>query len=185
MGSARAFGKCAEILRIFGAGVTAFVMSVALTTQQIKLQQITPGELIDRHIYVIRDQRVMLDRDLSLLYGVKAIALRQQVKRNRDRFPKDFLFQLNRKETGLLVSQNVIADQRSLGGSRPYAFTEQGVAMLSSVLTSKRAVQVNIAIMRAFVRMREMLLGHQDLVRKIQEMELKYDEHFQAIFDAL
>jgi hypothetical protein len=127
----------------------------------------------------------MLDRDLAELYNVKAIALRQQVKRNMDRFPKDFLFQLHARETRSLVSQNVIADERSLGGSKPYAFTEQGVAMLSSVLTSKRALQVNIAIMRAFVRMREMLLDHQDLLRKIQDMEMRYDDQFHEVFDAI
>ncbi len=146
---------------------------------------LTPDELVDRHIYVIRDQRVMLDRDLASLYGVKATALRQQVKRNMDRFPKDFLFQLHAREIRSLVSQNVIPDERSLGGSKPYAFTEQGVAMLSSVLTSKRALQVNIAIMRAFVRMREMLIDHQDFLRKIQDMELKYDDQFQEVFDAI
>jgi hypothetical protein len=146
-------------------------MSVAL-----KAVSITPEELVDRRIYVIRDQRVMLDRDLAELYGVKAIALRQQVKRNIDRFQKDFLFQLHARETQHLVSQNVIPDERSQGGFKPYAFTEQGVAMLSSVLTSKRALQVNIAIMRAFVRMREMLIDHQDLLRKIQDMELRYDD---------
>src|SRR5580692_466818 len=151
----------------------------------LKAVSITPEELVDRRIYVIRNQRVMLDRDLAGLYGVKAIALRQQVKRNIRRFPKDFCFQLTTRETRSLVSQNVIPDERSLGGSKPYAFTEQGVAMLSSVLTSKRAVQVNIAIMRAFVRMREMLIGHQDLLRKIQEMELKYDDQFQEVFDAI
>ena len=155
-------------------------MSVAL-----KAVSITPEELVNRRIYVIRDQRVMLDRDLAVLYGVKAIALRQQVKRNIDRFPKDFLFQLHARETQHLVSQNVIPDERSLGGSKPYAFTEQGVAMLSSVLTSKKALQVNIAIMRAFVRMREMLLDHQDLLRKIQDMELRYDDQFQEVFDAI
>ena len=145
----------------------------------------TPKEIIDRRIYLIRDQRVMLDRDLAVLYGVKTIALRQQVKRNIERFPQDFLFQLNTREIRRLVSQNVIADSRSLGGSRPYAFTEQGVAMLSSVLTSARAIQVNIAIMRAFVRTREMVIGHQDLLRKIQEMELRYDDQFREVFDAI
>jgi hypothetical protein len=155
-------------------------MSVAL-----KAVSITPEELVDRRIYVIRDQRVMLDRDLAELYGVKAIALRQQVKRNMDRFPKDFLFQLHAREIRSLVSQNVIPDERSLGGFKPYAFTEQGVAMLSSVLTSKRALQVNIAIMRAFVRMREMLIDHQDLLRKIEDMELRYDDKFQEVFDAI
>lgn len=152
-------------------------MSIALT--------VVPIASVERHIHVIRGQRVMLDRDLAGLYGVKAIALRQQVKRNRGRFPKDFLFQLDGREIRSLVSQNVIADERSLGGSKPYAFTEQGVAMLSSVLTSKRAVQVNIAIMRAFVRMREMLIDHQDLLRKIQDMELKYDDQFREVFDAI
>lgn len=155
-------------------------MSLAL-----KVVSITPEELVDRRIYVIRDQRVMLDRDLAELYGVKAIALRQQVKRNIDRFPKDFMFQLHARETQHLVSQNVIPDERSLGGFKPYAFTEQGVAMLSSVLTSKRALQVNIAIMRAFVRMRAMLIDHQDLLRQIQDMELKYDDQFLEVFDAI
>jgi hypothetical protein len=155
-------------------------MSVAL-----KAVSTTPEELVDRRIYVIRDQRVMLDRDLAELYGVKAIALRQQVKRNMDRFPKDFLFQLHAREIQSLVSQNVIPDERSLGGFKPYAFTEQGVAMLSSVLTSKRALQVNIAIMRAFVRMREMWIDHQDLLRKIQDIELRYDDKFQEVFDAI
>jgi hypothetical protein len=155
-------------------------MSLAL-----EVVPITPDEVVERHIYVIRDQRVMLDRDLAGLYGVKAIALRQQVKRNKDRFPKDFLFQLNARETARLVSQNVIAGGKSLGGSKPYAFTEQGVAMLSSVLSSKRALQVNIAIMRAFVRMREMWLDHQDLLRKIQDIELRYDDQFQEVFDAI
>lgn len=105
-----------------------------------------PMETIERRIYLIRSHRVMLDRDLADLYGVRAIALRQQVKRNPARFPDDFCFQLTREEALLLVSQNVIPSARSFGGSLPYAFTEQGVAMLSSVLTSDRAVQVNIAI---------------------------------------
>jgi hypothetical protein len=155
-------------------------MSTALETIAL-----TPEELIDRRIYVIRDQRVMLDRDLAVLYDVKPIALRQQVKRNMNRFPPDFMLHLTARETKVLLSQNVIAERRNLGGARPYAFTEQGVAMLSSVLTSKRALQVNIAIMRAFVRMREMLLDHQDLLRKIQEMELRYDDQFQEVFDAI
>ena len=128
---------------------------------------------------------VMLDRELAVLYGVNTRPLRQQVKRNPDRFPKDFMFRLSKAETALLVSQNVIPSARSLGGSLPLAFTEQGVAMLSSVLTSKRAVQVNVAIMRAFVRMRELMFDHQDLFRKIEEMELRYDDQFQAVFAAI
>jgi len=127
----------------------------------------------------------MLDRDLAALYGVKPIALRQQVKRNPERFPNDFMFELSREEVDLLVSQNVIPSRSRLGGSLPLAFTEQGVAMLSSVLTSKRAIEVNIAIMRAFVRMRELMLSHQELFRKIQDMEARYDEQFQTVFAAI
>jgi phage regulator Rha-like protein len=143
------------------------------------------SDLLEHRIYLIRGQRVMLDRDLAGLYGVKAIALRQQLKRNRDRFPKDFVFQLNKKEIALLLSQNVIPSARELGGSKPYAFTEQGVAMLSSVLTSRTAVQVNIAIMRAFVRMREIRIEHADLLHRIQEMELRYDGQFDEVFEAI
>jgi hypothetical protein len=142
-------------------------------------------EVIEPKIYLIRGNRVMLDRDLAELYGVKAIALRQQVKRNRDRFPGDFHFQLTVEEADLQVSQFVIPSRQSLGGSLPYAFTEQGVAMLSSVLTSKRAIEVNIAIMRTFVRMRGMISSHQELFQKITEMETKYDDNFQVVFDAI
>lgn len=119
-----------------------------------KLREIEP------HILMIRGHRAMLDRDLAVLYEIRAIALRKQVKRNKDRFPMDFMFQLSEEETRILLSQNVIPYLRSLGGFLPYAFSEQGVAMLSSVLTSKRAVQVNIAIMRVFERLREMLATH-------------------------
>jgi hypothetical protein len=127
----------------------------------------------------------MLDRDLAMLHEVKTIALRQQVKRNKERFPMDFMFQLSEQETNFLLSQNVIPSSRSLGGFLPYAFTEQGVAMLSSVLRSKRAVQVNIAIMRAFVRLREVLATHKDLARKLDKMEKKYDHQFKVVFDAI
>src|SRR6266568_580936 len=106
---------------------------------------------IERRIYLIPGNKVMLDRDLAELYGVKPIALRQQVKRNRRRFPADFMFRLTMREANILVSQNVIPSRRSLGGSLPYVFTQEGVAMLSSVLKSDRAVRVNVAIMRAFV----------------------------------
>jgi ORF6N domain len=128
---------------------------------------------------------VMLDRDLAELYGVKAIALRQQVKRNRQRFPEDFMFQLTPEEAHGLLSQNVIPSLRSLGGSLPYAFTQEGVAMLSSVLRSQRAVEVNIAIMRAFVRLRELLASNKDLARKLDQLEKKFDEQFQVVFEAI
>src|ERR1700722_18838392 len=105
--------------------------------------------------------------------------------RNRERFPEDFLFQLTPEEADALVSQNVIPSRSSLGGSLPYAFTQEGVAMLSSVLRSQRAVEVNIAIMRAFVRLREWLASHKDLTRKLDELEKKYDQQFQVVFGAI
>lgn len=145
-------------------------------------------EIIERKIYLIRGQKVMLDRDLAQLYGVKPIALRQQVKRNSERFPNDFTFKLSEGEAGELVSQNVIPSRRSLGGHLPLVFTEQGVAMLSSVLKSMHATLVNIAIMRAFVRLRELLSSHKDLIVKLEELERKYERHdvqIKGVFNAL
>lgn len=130
----------------------------------------------------------MLDRDLAVLYRVKPIALRQQVKRNLDRFPQDFMFQLTAEEAETLVSQNVIPTRRSLGGSLPYVFTQEGVAMLSSVLKSPRAIQVNLAIMRAFVQLRRYAASHKILAQKLQMLERKYDVHdleIQEIFKAM
>ena len=125
----------------------------------------------------------MLDRDLAVLYRVKPIALRQQVKRNLDRFPQDFMFQLTAEEAERLVSQNVIPTRRSLGGSLPYVFTQEGVAMLSSVLKSPRAIQVNLAIMRAFVQLRRYAASHKILAQKLQMLERKYDVHDREIQD--
>jgi hypothetical protein len=119
---------------------------------------------IEPRILLVRGQKVLLDRDLATLYEVKAIALRQQVRRNAKRFPKDFVFELNKVEVEALVSQNVIASHQSLGGAKPLAFTEQGIAMLSSVLSSDRAIEVNLAIMRTFVNMRKSLAGHEELM---------------------
>lgn len=144
-------------------------------------QNVIPLERIASRIYLIRGEKVMLDSDLAKLYGVKPIALRQQVKRNPDRFPADFIFQLNDQEVDVLVSQFVIPSRRVLGGSLPYVFTEQGVAMLSSVLRSKRAVQVNVAIMRTFVRVRQILASNKDLARKIQEHDRKIAILFQTV----
>ena len=127
---------------------------------------VIPMERIEKAILSVRGQK-----DLAELYGVKAIALRQQVKRNRERFPDDFMLTLTSEEGDALVSQNVIPSKGSLGGSLPYAFTQEGVAMLSSVLRSPRAVEVNIAIMRAFVRLRELLASHKDLARKLDDLE--------------
>ncbi|MGH7875355.1 MAG: ORF6N domain-containing protein [Candidatus Binatia bacterium] len=142
-------------------------------------------EGIEGSIFIIRRARVMLSSHLATLYDVEPRALVQAVKRNRDRFPADFMFQLTAAEWENLKSQTVTS---SWGGSRraaPYAFTEQGIAMLSSVLNSRRAVQVNIEIMRAFVRLREMLASNAQLARKLTALEKKYDEQFKAIFDAI
>jgi len=119
------------------------------------------------------------------LSQVKPIALRQAVKRNRNRFPEDFVIQLSKEEAEVLVSQNVIPSRRSLGGFLPYAFTEQGVAMLSSVLRSERAAMVNIAIMRTFVRLRQILANHKELAERLAAMETKYDQRFKVVFDIL
>jgi len=127
----------------------------------------------------------MLSFDLSALYEVQPKALVQAVKRNIDRFPQDFMFQLSDGEFRNLKSQFVTSSWGGLRRAAPYAFTEQGVAMLSSVLRSKRAVQVNINIMRAFVRLREMMAGHQDLAKKLAELERKYDAQFKVVFDAI
>jgi tetrahydromethanopterin S-methyltransferase subunit G len=142
-------------------------------------------ERIENKIFQIRGKRVMIDKDLAFLYGVKPIALRQQVKRNLERFPDDFMFQLTSAEVKVMVSQNVIPSIQSLGGSFPYAFTEQGVAMLSSVLHSRRAVLVNIQIMRAFVSLKRTALTYGELKRKIDTMEKKYDEQFAIVFQAI
>ena len=126
------------------------------------------AERIESKIFQIRGKKVMLDKDLASLYEVKPIALRQQVKRNYERFPADFMFQLTGAEVKSLVSQNVIPSLRSLGGYLPYAFTQEGVAMLSSALHSRRAVLVNIQIMRAFIRLRQIVSLHKDFARKLR-----------------
>jgi hypothetical protein len=145
------------------------------TTTSLSSDPPAPVELIERRIYLIRGHTVMIDRGLAALYQVKAIALRQQVERNRERFSLDFAFQLNREEDEFVVSQNVILSLRSQGGSLPCAFTQEGVAMLSTVLRTARAVQANIAIMRAFVRLREILTTYRDLAQKLEQLEKKYD----------
>jgi hypothetical protein len=148
---------------------------------------LVPVERIERVILVIRGHKVMLDADLALLYEVESKVLNQAVKRNIERFPADFMFQLTVEEVDLLRSQ-IVTLKLGRGQHRkylPYAFTEQGVAMLSSVLHSPRAVQVNIEIMRAFVRLRQMLQQNADLARKLALLEKKYDAQFRAVFDAI
>jgi hypothetical protein len=150
-----------------------------------KRPSFVPVERIEQAILFMRGEKVMLDRHLADLYDVKPIALRQQVKRNVDRFPQDFMFQLTEAEAEDLVSQNVIPSIGHLGGSLPYAFTEQGVAMLSSVLRSGRAVQVNIEIMRAFVRLRRLMVSHADLARELESLDKKYNKQFKVVFAAI
>lgn len=142
---------------------------------------------VERAILVIRGQRVMLDETLAELYGVPVKVLNQGVKRNAGRFPPDFMFQLTAEEGRRLRSHFVTSKPAGRGGRRyePYAFTEQGVAMLSSVLRSERAVSVNIEVMRAFVRMRRVLQEHGDLAQKLAQLEKKYDGQFRAVFDAI
>ena len=148
-------------------------------------QSLIPVERIERAILLIRGQKVMLDSDLADLYGVETKVLVQAVKRNLVRFPEDFMFQLSQEEFAILRSQ--IVTSSDWGGRRypPYAFTEQGVAMLSSVLRSQRAIQVNIEIMRAFIRLRKMLATHAELARKLDALEKKYDAQFKQVFDAI
>ena len=148
---------------------------------------VIPIERITRAILLIRGQKVMLDADLAELYGVETKALNRAVKRNIGRFPGDFMFQLTTEEAERLRYQ--IGTLKTGRGRhrkyRPYAFTEQGVAMLSSVLHSERAVRVNIEIMRAFVQLRQMLSSHADLARKLAALEKKYDAQFKVVFDAI
>ncbi|MCX6640427.1 MAG: ORF6N domain-containing protein [bacterium] len=148
------------------------------------MSTLIPVERVEQKILLIRNQKVMLDHDLADLYGVTTSNLNKAVSRNISRFPEDFMFTLSRQEFDNLKFQFGIS---SWGGTRklPRAFTEQGVAMLSSVLRSERAIQVNVAIMRAFVKLREILSTHKDLARKLDDMEQKYDAQFKVVFDAI
>lgn len=147
---------------------------------------------IQQRIYTMRGVQVMLDRDLATLYAVETRALKQAVKRNLARFPPDFMFELTDEEVAALVSQSVIPSRRQLGGAKPLAFTEQGVSSLSAVLTSARAIEINIEIMRAFVKMRHFLSQNADLFRRLDQVEkrqianeLRTDERFEKLFKAL
>ena len=140
---------------------------------------------IQNKIYEIRGLKVMLDYDLAEIYGVETRALKQSVKRNIKRFPPDFMFQLNNKEVEIMVSQNVIPSKSKFGGALPYAFTEQGVAMLSSILNSDKAINANIVIIRTFVLTRQNTLHFRDLEEKIKKLEKKYNRNFKQVFQAL
>jgi ORF6N domain-containing protein len=145
-----------------------------------------PSERIEKAIYLIRGEKVMLDRNLAVLYGVETKVLNRAVKRNLQRFPSDFMFQLMAEEADFLRCQ-IGTSKKGRGGRRylPYVFTEQGVAMLSTVLNSERAILVNIEIMRAFVKLRQMLASNTELSRRLDELESKYDKQFRVVFDAI
>ena len=157
-----------------------------MSTKKAISRQPVPIETIERRILLMRGQKVMFDAHLAELYQVSTSALNKAVKRNLDRFPEDFMFQLTGDEFGSLRCHFGISNG-ARGGRRyrPYVFTEQGVAMLSSVLKSRRAIAVNIAIMRAFVRLRQILATHKDLAERLAAMEQKYDQRFKVVFDAL
>ncbi len=148
------------------------------------MKSLIPEDVLAHKILFIRGYKVMLDRDLAVLYGVGTRDLNKAVARNLERFPEDFMFKLNRKEFENLMFQTGTS---SWGGTRkmPYAFTEHGILMLSSVLRSSSAVQVNIQIMRAFVKLRQLLSTHKELARKLEELEKKYDAQFKSVFDAI
>lgn len=149
-------------------------------------RSIIPQQIIESKILFIRGKKVMLDRDLAILYGVETRILNQAVKRNIKRFPEDFMFQLTKEEMEDWKSQFVISNKDRMGlRKKPYAFTENGVAMLSSVLNSERAITVNIQIMRTFTKIREMLVSNTKLARKIEALEKKYDTQFKVVFDAI
>ena len=149
------------------------------------MTELVPIELIASKIYLIRGIKVMLDRDLAELYGVETKRLKEQVRRNIERFPEDFMFELTKDEYQALRSQFATLKRGQHLKYAPFAFTEHGVLMLSSVLNSERAIQVNIQIVRTFTKLREMLSTHKDLKRKIESMEKKYDEQFQIVFEAI
>ena len=146
-----------------------------------------PLERVEKLIHLVRGQKVLLDFDLATLYGVETKVLNQAVKRNLGRFPEDFMFQLSQEEAIMALRSQIVTSKLGAGGRRycPYAFTEQGVAMLSSVLHSSRAIRVNIEIMRAFVRLRQWLASNAELAQKLKNLEKKFDKQFKVVFEAI
>ncbi len=154
----------------------------------IKVNVAVSDQVLVDKIVIIRGQKVMFDRDLAELYGVKPIRLREQVKRNISRFPENFMFQLTDEEVNVMVSQNAIPSKKHLGGSLPYAFTEHGVLMLSNVLKSERALVMSIRIIEIFVKLREVLISHKDILLKVERLERKVvtnDADIKLIFEYL
>jgi len=148
-------------------------------------QVVVPTETIERRILLIRGQKVLLDMDLAELYAVETRTLKRAVRRNRNRFPPDFMFELTPEEHRILRCQFGTLRWGAHSKYLPFAFTEQGVAMLSGILTSPRAVMVNVAIMRAFVRLRELIASNRELAHRLDELERKYDVQFKVVFDAI
>ena len=149
---------------------------------------IIPDEVVINKIYLLRDFKVMLDKDLALLYGVKPIRLREQVKRNPRKFPEKYMFQLTEEEVETMVSQNAIPSLQQLGGTLPYAFTEHGVLMLANVLKSERAIDMSLRIIELFVKLREMLLTHKDILLKLEQIErqvMQHDGDITLLFNAI
>jgi hypothetical protein len=147
------------------------------------MKELIPVEMIEKKIYLLRGHKVMVDRDLAEMYGVETRVLNQAVRRNINRFPADFMFALTRDE--IMDLSQIVISSRIKHAPNVFVFTEQGVAMLSSVLNSERAIQVNIAIMRAFVKLREMIATNKDLARRLDNLERKYDSQFKVVFDAI
>jgi hypothetical protein len=154
----------------------------------METNMIITEEHISDKIYLIRGVKVMLDRDLAVMYDVEARRLRQQIKRNAERFPSHFMFQLNEDEANFLVSQNVIPSIKHLGGSLPLVFSEHGILMLANVIKSQRAIAMSIKIIEVFVKFREMLITHKDLLLKFERLEtlvVQHDDDIKALFNAL
>lgn len=148
-------------------------------------KNLIPTEKIDRAILLIRGQKIMLDSDLAEIYGVKTSRLNEQVKRNKDRFPHDFMFQLTNEEKQEVIANCDHLEKLKFSRTNPYAFTEHGTIMLANVLNTKTAIETSVLIVRAFVKLRELLSTHKELERKILELESKYDKQFQLIFEAI
>ena len=149
------------------------------------MKELIPIDMIERKILLIRGEKVMLDADLAALYGVTTKRLNEQVKRNRERFPNDFMFQLTEEEKAEVVANCDHLKRLKFSPTLPYAFTEHGAIMLASVLNSPIAVQTSVLVVRAFVKLREMLATHKDLAEKLEEIEKKYDAQFKVVFDAI
>jgi hypothetical protein len=150
------------------------------------MSNIIPAERIEKSIYLIRGQKVILDKDLAAIYGVPTFRFNEAVKRNIERFPEDFMFQLTNEEADILISQNAMS-KSGRGGRRtlPYAFTEHGAVMAANILKSATAVQMSVIVVRAFVKMREMLIEQRDLAKRLSDLEQKYDNQFKVVFDAI